>query len=184
MRVLGCAHYVDDGQEGFLGVAPRQFAYVLERCATAIGTGWTTGAFALTTTRVLAFGRAIYTWHFHLQCFAAVFIFDAYQSALWKTRIAKIGEATRRGPEVIHNLIKFIGRKGLFRNFSFQRLEDRAGNRCRFVPAQFGDHRGRDIFGPISRLPTIASKALAVFPQTTDFLLQSTVLLAALFDRT
>jgi hypothetical protein len=69
--VLGCAHYIDDGQETFLGAAPRQFAQVLERCATATGTVWTTGAFALTTTRVLAFGRAIFTWHLHLQCFAA-----------------------------------------------------------------------------------------------------------------
>src|SRR6516162_10833743 len=39
-------------------------------------------------------------------------------------------------------------------------------------------------YGPISRPPTIATKALAFSAQTKDFLLQSTVLLSALFDRT
>ena len=113
-----------------------------------------------------------------------MFISDAYQSVLWKTRIAKIGERDPARARGIHNLIKFMSRKVSFRNFSFQGLEDRAGNRYRFVPAQFGDYRGRDIFGPISRLPTIATKGLAFSAQTKDFLLQSTVLLSALFDWT
>jgi hypothetical protein len=84
----------------------------------------------------------------------------------------------------IHNLIDVVGHNSSMSNFFFQGLEDRAGNRCRFVAAQLGNDRGRDIFGPISRLPTIASNALAVSAQMEDFLLQRTVFRSALFERT
>src|SRR6516165_6889597 len=50
------AHYLDDGQNGFLGVVARQFAQMLEGGAAAIGTGWPTGAFALTAARIPSFG--------------------------------------------------------------------------------------------------------------------------------
>lgn len=68
-----------------------------------------------------------------------VFISDGYPSALWTSCIAKIGERDPAWARGIYNLIKFIGRKGSFGNFFFQGFEDCAGNRCRFVPAQFGD---------------------------------------------
>jgi hypothetical protein len=80
-----------------------------------------------------------------------VLISDASQSLLWKTRIATIGERDPAPANGIANLIN--GREGSFR-ISFQGLEDRGGNRGRFIPAQFGDQRDRDGFGPISGVPT------------------------------
>ena len=80
-----------------------------------------------------------------------MFISDASQGVLWKTRIATIGERDPAPANGIANLIN--GREGSFRIF-FKSLEDRAGNRGRFVRAQFGDHHGGDIFGPIGGVPT------------------------------